>query len=410
MANTSTTTFFIPADSARIVADVYSVSLIATLLLAVVAVASYRLRDSNAGTRAIVWRCSVVGLLAVGAGRFVPWQWMAWILPEPLARPLVSLGTIDLDASPDVVASGDAAAQVSAVFPVLIVLYCAGVALILLRTVIARGRLATTRRRAATLTDQRWRRRLDEAGEAMGVSTSAVQLAASRDVAVPLTWGAWRPIILLPEPALHWPDDRLQAVLRHELVHVGARDSAMRLAARIACAVFWFHPGVWWMTRRFEADAEEASDDRVLLSGVRVSDYAEWLGASVPATNDRVQPAMALVRRGNLRARLAVVTNTRRDITVPARRLALFAMSVTAAIIAPVATARLAPTRGVLTSLMTETRWESRAWAVVHLARRADSVDVARSAARSDPDPAVRAWARYALGLSPASPNSRRRS
>jgi len=410
MANTSTVTFFIPADSARIVADVYSVSLIATLILAVAAGAVYWLRDANAGTRAIVWRCMLASLLAVCAGRFVPWQWMAWILPEPLARPLVSLGTIDLEASPDVAVSSGAVAQLSAVLPIVIVLYCAGVVLILLRTVIARGRLALIRRRAAMLTEQRWRRRLREAGDAIGVSTSAVQLAASPDVAVPVTWGAWRPIILLPEPALQWTDDRLQAVLRHELVHVGARDSAMRLAARIACAVFWFHPGVWWMTKRFEADAEEASDDRVLLSGVRVSDYAEWLGASVPAVNDEVQPAMALVRRGNLRARLAVVTDTGRDIAVPARRLALFAMSVTAAVIAPVATARLAPTRDVLTSLMTETRWESRAWAVVHLARRADSVDVARSAARSDPDPAVRAWARYALGLSPASPGSRRRS
>ena len=70
--------------------------------------------------------------------------------------------------------------------------------------------------------------------------------------------------------------------------------------------------------------------------------------------------------------------------------------------VAPSATARLAPTRQVLTSLMRETRWESRAWAVVRLAQRADSVDVARSAARHDPDPAVRAWARYALTRSPA--------
>ena len=410
MASPSTTTLFAPADSARIVADVYSVSLIATLLLAVAAVSLYWLRDSNAGTRAILWRCTLVGLLAVSAGRFLPWQWMAWVLPEALARPLVSLGTIDLDASPGVTGSTEVAAQVSAVYPVLIVLYFTVVFLILLRTAIARGRLALLQRRAVKLTEPRWQRRLQEAGRAVDVSTSTVQLACSPEIAVPVTWGVWRPVILLPKIAFHWPDDRLQAVLRHELVHVGARDSAMRLASRMACAVFFFHPGVWWMARRFEADAEEASDDRVLLSGVRVSDYAEWLGASVPAAGDHVQPAMALVRRGNLRARLAVVTNTNRDITVPARRLALFAAALTAAIIIPLATARLAPTRNVLTSLMTETRWESRAWAVVHLARRADSVDVARSAARSDPDPAVRAWARYALGLSPAAPGSRRRS
>ena len=409
MSNASTTTFLIPADGARIVADAYSVSLVVTMLFAISVVAFYCLRHSNAGTRAILWRCSLVTLLALCAGRFVSWEWMAWVLPDPLAQPLVSLGTIDLEASPGV-PGGDAAARVSAVLPIVILLYCAGVAAILLPTLIARGRFAIIQRRAVRLTERRWQRRLHEAGNAIGVSTASVQLAASPEIAVPVTWGVWRPVILLPDAALDWPDDRLQAILRHELVHVAAHDSATRLAARVACAVFWFHPGVWWMARRFDADAEEASDDRVLLSGVRASDYAEWLGASMPAANDHLQPAMALVRRGNLRARLAVVTNTERDLGVPARRLALVAMSVTAAIIVPLATARLAPTRDVLTSLMTETRWESRAFAVVHLARRADSVDVARSAARSDPDPAVRAWARYALGLSPASPGSYRRS
>jgi hypothetical protein len=60
--------------------------------------------------------------------------------------------------------------------------------------------------------------------------------------------------------------------------------------------------------------------------------------------------------------------------------------------------AHLAPTRGVLTTLMLDTQWESRAYAVLGLAQRADSVAVARSAAELDPSPRVRAWAKYALG------------
>ncbi len=249
-----------------------------------------------------------------------------------------------------------------------------------------------------------------EAGNAVSVSTARVRLVASRHVSVPVTWGVWRPIVLLPTAALRWPANRLQAVLRHELAHVGAHDAAMRLASRIACALFWFHPGVWWLARRLEADAEEASDDRVLLSGIRVSDYAEWLGASAPGAHDHAQAAMALVHPGNLRARLAAVTDTRRHVAVPGRRAVLCTVALTAAIVGPLATARLAPTRQVLTSLMRETRWESRAWAVVRLAQRADSVDVARSAARHDPDPAVRAWARYALARGPTAPATRPRS
>src|SRR5687768_9936922 len=344
---------FSPADSARVVGDMYSVSLVATLPVLVALVAFLCLRHSNAGTRAVVWRCALGGLLVIYAGRFVPWQWMAWVLPELLARPLVALGPLQVDVPPGL-SAGEPGARTSGAIRGLFVLYWTGVVFILLRTLVARARLAVVRRGAKALTGRQWKARICEAASAVGVPASRVQLAASRSVAAPLTWGVWRPVILLPATAVRWPVERLQAVLRHELVHVSARDAAMRLVARIACALFWFHPGVWWLARRFEADAEEASDDRVLLSGIRVSDYAEWLAASASGSAPHAQAAMALVRRSNLRARLAAVTDTRRHIAAPRRRVAIFAAALTAAIIAPLATARLAPTREVLTSLMTE--------------------------------------------------------
>src|SRR5688572_7101221 len=394
-------TFITPADSARAVADVYSVSLVATVTVLAAGAAFLCLRASNAGTRAVMWRCALAGLLAIYAGRFVPWQWMAWVLPELLARPLVALGTVQLDVPPGIAESGEAPSVLTPV-RALLVLYWSGVLFVLFRTIVARLRLVAVGRRAVSLAEPRWRLRLRKAGEATGVSTEPVRLLASSDVPVPVTWGVWRPVILIPNAALRWPADRLQAVLRHELAHVRARDAAMRLAARVACALFWFHPGVWWLARRFEADAEEACDDRVLLSGVRASDYAEWLAASARGMNRQLQGAMALARRGNLRTRLATVTDTKRRIVIPSRSAVLCTVASAMALIAPLSTARLAPTRDVLTSLMLEARWESRAWAVVRLAQRADSVDVARAAARHDPDPAVRAWARYALGLTPA--------
>jgi beta-lactamase regulating signal transducer with metallopeptidase domain len=400
-------TFFTPADSARVVGDVYSASLVATLPVLVALIWFLVLRRSNAGTRAIMWRCALSALVIIYAGRLVPWQWMAWVLPELLARPLVALGTVQLDVPPGLAEGGERAAATDGAIRSLLLVYWTGVALILLRTIIARGRLAVVRRSARTLMGRLWQDRIREAGRAVGVPTSRVRLAASRQISVPMTWGILRPIVLLPASALRWPADRLQAVLRHELAHVSAGDAAMRLVARIACALFWFHPGVWWLSRRFDADAEEASDDRVLLSGIRVSDYAEWLAASGVVPDRQLDTAMALVRRGNLRSRLAAVTNTQRHVAVPGFRVALGAVALSAVMVVPLATARLAPTRQVLTSLMNETRWESRAWAVVRLAQRADSVDVARSAARHDPDPAVRAWARYALARGQATPATR---
>jgi beta-lactamase regulating signal transducer with metallopeptidase domain len=403
-------TFFAPADSARAIGDVYSVSLVATLPVLVAVVAFLCLRQSSAGTRVLVWRCTLAGLLAIYAGRFVPWQWMAWVLPEMLARPLVALGTVQLDLPPGVTGSGEPSAIVPGAIRGLLVMYWIGVAFVLLRTVVARVRLTVVARRAAALSSPRWQKRLREAGDAIGVSTRTVQLLASTHIRVPVTWGIRRPVVLLSDIAQSWPADRLQAVLRHELTHVRARDAGMRLAARVACALFWFHPGVWWLARRFEADAEQACDDRVLFSGVRASDYADWLAASACVPDRQTTAAMALARRSNLRSRLAAVTDTRRHLTIPGRREVVCAIVLTLAVVTPLATARVAPTRRVLTSLMRETRWESRAWAVVRLAQRADSVDVARSAARHDPDPAVRAWARYALALGQVRPATLPRS
>ena len=404
-------TFFTPADSARAVADVYSVSLVATLPVFVAVVVFHFLRTTSAGTRAVMWRCALASLLAIYAGRFVPWQWMAWVLPELLARPLVALGTVQLDVPPGMADAVGTSPRVSGTIAGLLVLYWSGVAVVLIRTVVARVGLVAVQRQAVALTGGLWQARLREAGDAMGVSTSTVRLLATPRVPVPVTWGMWQPVILLPRAALRWPADRLQAVLRHELAHVRARDAGMRLAARIACALFWFHPGVWWLTRRFEVDAEAACDDRVLLSGIRASDYAEWLAASVPGVDASPVPAaLALVRRSNLRTRLAAVTDTTRRVAVPGRFGVLCTVILATVIVVPVSTARIAPTRDVLTSLMQAERWESRAWAVVRLAQRADSVDVARSAARHDPDPSVRAWARYALARTPAAPAARPRS
>src|SRR5688500_11263254 len=160
-------TFFTPADSARAIGDVYSVSLVATLPVLVAVVACICLRQSNAGTRAVVWRCAVLGLLVIYAGRFVPWQWMAWILPDLLARPLVSLGTIQLDVPPGLAAGAEPAPPVAATLRALVVLYWAGVAFIILRTLVARCRLMFVQHHATTLDDQLWQMRLREAGHAV---------------------------------------------------------------------------------------------------------------------------------------------------------------------------------------------------------------------------------------------------
>jgi beta-lactamase regulating signal transducer with metallopeptidase domain len=95
----------------------------------------------------------------------------------------------------------------------------------------------------------------------------------SRDTG-PITWGVFRPIILLPKAALAWPRERLHAVLLHELAHIRRRDSLANALSHVACALYWPNPLVWIAAKKLRREAEIAADDAVINSGIKPSTYA----------------------------------------------------------------------------------------------------------------------------------------
>jgi len=124
--------------------------------------------------------------------------------------------------------------------------------------------------------DRRARVALLEQSTGWGLET-APKLAESPAVAVPVTLGAWHPIILLPPTWHTWREEKLQAVLAHELSHVARRDALTRALAAIHRAVFWFSPLAWWLEWHMAALAEQASDDAALRTGADRAFYAETL-------------------------------------------------------------------------------------------------------------------------------------
>jgi beta-lactamase regulating signal transducer with metallopeptidase domain len=106
---------------------------------------------------------------------------------------------------------------------------------------------------------------------------TAPELAESPAVAVPVTLGAWRPIILLPTAWRAWNEEKIQAVLAHELSHVVRRDALTQALAAIDRSVFWFSPLAWWLEGHLAALADQASDDAALRTGADRVFYAEVL-------------------------------------------------------------------------------------------------------------------------------------
>ena len=399
--------FMTAADSARAVGQVYTISLLATVPLVIAAAAAVLLRRANADARSLVWRCAILALLIVFVGRQLPVHWIAWVVPSTLAAPLVALGRVQVaggGAATGSVVSGDGSIPTlgigdAVVAQALLVFYLGGAVLVLMPTVNA---LIVTRRRlrrARPLVDDTWSRLLEDAKRTVGVGRP-VRLFVVPGATVPATLGFLRPIVMLPPACVRWAPDARRIVLLHELAHVRAADWLFGLAARVTCALYWFHPAAWYIARQLRAECELACDDRVLNAGIRPSDYADLL--VMASSTLRGAPAVAgapvgLSARGGLRGRLAAVLDARHDARPLTRGWIGAAATMTLGVAGPMSTVQLAPTRAVLTTLMADTRWESRAYAVLGLAQRPDSVAVARSAAEQDPSPTVRAWARYAL-------------
>jgi len=388
---------FTPADSARAVATVYTASLLALVPVALAAGIALALRRTNAQGRNLAWRSAVVVLLLIVAGRQLPLHWMAWVVPSTLAAPLVALGRVQVMSVNTAIEAGEAAAWTSVAAMILLV-YAAGILVVGASTVVGLWRARRILRRAWPA-DADWADAMDDARAKLGLRRHIVVLI-SRDVSVPLTWGYWHPVVLLPASLPRWSPDERRLVMLHEAEHARSADWLFALAARAACAVYWFHPAVWWTANQLRADCELACDERVLAAGARRSDYADLLVRAVDALAMRAVdelPALALSRRGGLRARLSALIDAPHEVRPLARRWAAAATAATLIASVPLSAVDLAPTREVLTTLMSDTRWESRAWAVLGLAQRPDSIAVARSAAALDPSPRVREWARYAL-------------
>lgn len=180
-------------------------------------------------------------------------------------------------------------------------------------------------------------RTLDDLRAAFGIRRD-VRLLAGGERCMPMVWGLRRPCILLPSEAAEWPAERMRIVLAHELAHVKRWDALTQIVATATCAVYWFHPLVWLARHRLRTECEHASDDLVLATGARPSDYAEELLAiSIGRTQMAgALTAIGMARSGRLQSRLESILDGDRNHRPLTRRATLIAGILLIALCVPV--------------------------------------------------------------------------
>ena len=139
----------------------------------------------------------------------------------------------------------------------------------------------------------------------------SIDILRHERIAAPVTCGWRRPAIILPIDADGWSDADVRRAIVHELEHVRRGDWPMQLAARVVCAVYWFHPLAWIAWRHLCLESERACDDAVLRSAER-TEYAEQLVTLASRlSRGAMRPMLSMASRSDLSTRIGAVLDSR---------------------------------------------------------------------------------------------------
>jgi beta-lactamase regulating signal transducer with metallopeptidase domain len=296
-----------------------------TFILLAALGATALMRGASASARHLVWLAALTALLLLPIARgFVP-EWR--VLPVSaavLAAPAMDAPSLAeaaprgaLDPSPPL---ADApTAEIGRPDPrpfgppadwrtVALLVWAAGAALFTLRLAYGLARVWWMERRATEMTDDEWVRLTDGLSRRLRLGR-IVRLLREPGATVPMTWGVFHPVILLPGEADGWEGERRRVVLAHELAHVRRWDALTQWIAHLAVALFWFNPLVWTAARKLREEREHACDDAVLEIGTAPADYADHLLTIVRSLGSAPGPAaaLAMARRSQFEGRLLAI-------------------------------------------------------------------------------------------------------
>lgn len=150
----------------------------------------------------------------------------------------------------------------------LVNLWFLGVLLFLFRLGNSLSEIRNLRKSSTIVTDFQLQKIVQKMAGKMGIKPN-VQLRRTDSGVSPLTFGTFKPIILLPAGLLFQLSPmQLEAIIAHELAHVKRNDYLVNLLLSSLEVIFFYHPCYWWMNNSLKELRENAADDLVMQAGI----------------------------------------------------------------------------------------------------------------------------------------------
>ncbi len=161
--------------------------------------------------------------------------------------------------------------------PLIVLLWMAGVIVLLLRLLGGWWRIHRLHRASRASAPSTWSGATERIAALIGVDRR-VHVVDSPHVDTPTVIGCLTPVVLLPVAALAaLSPSQVEAILAHELAHIRRHDFLVNLLQTFAETVLFYHPAVWWLSARIRTEREHCCDlVAISVCGDAVS-YAEAL-------------------------------------------------------------------------------------------------------------------------------------
>ncbi|HTQ59370.1 MAG TPA: M56 family metallopeptidase [Candidatus Solibacter sp.] len=289
----------------------------ATLLLCCAWIATVAMRRHSSAVRHHSWAVAIVASLALPILMMLLPAWRSSALGDAAALLKPAGAGAVASVSQTIASTTINAVTVSPVYKkiarAILIIWAFGFLLVLLRLMTGLARLVWMSTLARPLFEDDWMRDVLTFSNIFEIARPARLLQCRSLLAMPLTWGFLRPVIVLPAGSSTWTAERRRIVLAHELAHIGRHDWLVQICGELARAVYWFHPLVWLAAARLRHESECACDDAVLMSGISPSRYASELldlARTLENSGRAWTTSLAIARPSNLERRFAAMLNS----------------------------------------------------------------------------------------------------
>lgn len=161
--------------------------------------------------------------------------------------------------------------------PLIVGLWLLGVAIFLLRMLSSVSYVYYLKGRMNFPADEYWLDLLDDMIRKIGLDKT-VTLVESALVRTPQVVGYLKPVILFPLGMINkLPPSEVEAILAHELAHIMRHDHLLNVLQSMVETLFYYHPGVWWISAQIRTERESASDERAIQVTGDALTYAQAL-------------------------------------------------------------------------------------------------------------------------------------